>query len=309
MNRRLTIGSQSWRSGYILRLSRGVTAMAVTSLCAIATACGGTDEGEGTVTITTWGESFIEDGMSSAVFPKDHWSVKYSKFLLVYRSVTIADDAGDIVAQLPHPLVFDMTKKATGNPKTLATFTLEAKPWPNLSYQLGPITDDAAPGDLANGIDVALLKADQASVHIEGIATAPDGTQKTFNWSFAPATVFQGCHGEQDGKDVEGVLVTNGGNQNVELTVHGDHFFYDDLQSEQAVPRFQALADADANRDGEITLAELDAVPLYRVPSDQGPYGTGALGNVNTLGDYERTLSRTIGHYRGEGSCNSKDVK
>ena len=105
------------------------------------------------------------------------------------------------------------------------------------------------------------------------------------------------------------MLVTNGGAQNVELTVHGDHVFYDDLQSEEAVPRFQALADADANSDGLITLEELDQVPLYTIPVEKGTYGTGALGNVNTLGDYERTLSRTIGHYRGEGSCNSKSVQ
>ena len=273
-----------------------------------ACACGGTDDGKGTLTITTWGEDYIESGLPSDVFPYDHWSVKYSKFLVVYHSVTIADDGGTIAAKLEHPLVFDMTKKAVGNPKTLATFELEAKAWPNLSYQVGPISDDAKPGDLATDADEALLKANQASVHVEGTATAPDGTQKTFNWSFAPATLFQGCHGEQDGKEVEGVLVTNGGTQIVELTVHGDHFFYDDLQSEEAAPRFQALADADANQDGAITLEELDAVPLYTIPIDKGTYGTGALGNVNTLGDYERTLSRTFGHYRGEGSCNSKEV-
>jgi hypothetical protein len=275
----------------------------------VAAACGDPSNGNGTVTITTWGESFIEDGLPSSAFPADHWSVKYTKFLIVYHSVTIADERGSVVAQLEHPLVFDMTKKAVGHPKTLASFDLEAKSWPNLSYQVGPITADAAPGELASDADVALLNAEQASVHVEGSATSQDGTQKTFNWSFAPATLFQSCHGEQDGKDVEGVLVTNGGNQNVELTVHGDHFFYDDLQAEDAVPRFQALADSDANQDGNITLAELDAVPLYTIPASKGTYGTGALGNVNTLGDYERTLARTIGHYRGEGSCNSKEVK
>jgi hypothetical protein len=272
-------------------------------------ACGGDDNGRGTVTITTWGEDFIEDGLPSDAFPKDHWSVKYSKFLIVYQGVTIADDSNSVVARLEHPLVFDMTKKATGNPKTLATFELEAKSWPNLSYQVGPISDDAKPGDLASEADVAQLATEQASVHVEGTATSPGGTTKSFNWSFSPATLFQGCHGQQDGKEVEGVLVTNGGTQNVELTVHGDHFFYDDLQSEEASPRFQALADADANNDGDITLAELDQVPLYTIPIDNGTYGTGALGNVNTLGDYERTLARTIGHYRGEGSCNSKEVK
>jgi hypothetical protein len=50
-------------------------------------------------------------------------------------------------------------------------------------------------------------------------------------------------------------------------------------------------------------------VPLYTIPKEKGSYGTGALGNVNTLGQYVRTLARTIGHYRGEGSCDSKEVK
>jgi hypothetical protein len=202
-----------------------------------------------------------------------------------------------------------MTQKAKGAPKTLASFELEAKAWPNVSYQVGPITDDAKPGDLATADDVELLQSDEASVHVEGTATSPDNVKKTFSWSFAPATWFEDCHGVQDGKDVEGVLVTNGGSEEVELTVHGDHFFYDDLQGEEAGPRFQAYADADANEDGEVTLEEMDEVPLYTIPIDKGTYGTGALGNVDTLGQYVRTLARTIGHYRGEGSCSSKEVE
>jgi hypothetical protein len=270
-------------------------------------ACADSDNGKGTVVITTWGEEYIEEGLPSSAF-LDKWSVKYSRFLVVYHDVTIADENADVVAQLENPLVFDMTHKAKGAPKILATFELEAKSWPNLSYQVGPISDDAEPGDLATQADVDTLRIEQASIHVEGTATSPTAEQKAFNWSFSPATLFQSCHGEQDGKEVEGVLVTNGGTQEVELTVHGDHMFYDDLQSEEGGPRFQAYADADANLDGEVTLAELDLVPLYTIPIEKGTYGTGALGNVNTLGDYVRTLSRTIGHYRGEGSCNSKEV-
>ncbi len=277
------------------------------SVLALAAIACGPERGQGEVTFTTWGEDYIEEGLPSSAF-LDGWSVKYSRFLVVYRSVTVADDAGDLVASLERPLVFDMTKKAQGTPKTLATFELEAKPWPNVSYQVGPITADAEPGELATQADVDLLQAEGASIHVEGTATSPSGEEKTFSWSFAPATLFQGCHGMQDGKEVEGVLVTQGGRQEVELTVHGDHLFYDDLQSEQGGPRFQAYADADANGDGEVTLQELDAVPLYTIPADKGPYGTGALGNVDTLGQYARTLARTIGHYRGEGSCNSKEV-
>jgi len=285
-------------------LSHFVTGALLLSL----NACAASDNGKGTLVITTSGEKYIEDGLPSAAFPHDGWSVVYSTFLVVYHDVTIADDDGTVVAALERPLVFDMTKQAKGAPKTLATFELEAKSWPNLSYQMGPISDDALPGELASQADVELLKTAQASVHVEGLATSPTGEQKFFIWSFSSATLFQHCHGEQDGKELQGVLVTNGGTQEVELTIHGDHLFYDDLQSERGAPRFQAYADADANADGEVTLAELDQVPLYTIPSEKGTYGTGALGNVNTLGDYVRTLSRTIGHYRGEGSCNSKEV-
>lgn len=276
-------------------------------LAASAAACSASDNGEGTVTFTTWGEEYIEDGLPSDAF-LDAWSVKYSKFLVVYNHVTVADDDGTVVAKIEHPLVFDMVKKAKGKPKTLASFELEAKSWPNVSYQVGPIADDAEPGELATDEDVSLLQDDGASVHVEGTATSPTGTEKTFSWSFSPATLFEGCHGMQDGKEVEGVLITNGGTQEVELTVHGDHMFYDDLQSEEGGPRFQAYADADADGNGEVTLAELDEVPLFTIPAEKGTYGTGALGNVNTLGQYVRTLARTIGHYRGEGSCNSKEV-
>jgi hypothetical protein len=267
------------------------------------------DNGIGTVAVTTWGEDYIESGLPSSVFPADHWSVKYSKFLVVYHNVTIADADDNVAASLDHPFVFDMTQKAKGTPKTLANFELDAQSWPKVSYQVGPISNDATAGDLASDDDVALLQKDGASVHVEGMATAPNGDTKTFKWSFSPATLFRDCHGEKDGKELYGVLVTNGGTQEVELTVHGDHLFYDDLQSEEAVPRFQAYADADANTDGDVTLAEMDTVPLYTIPPEKGTYGTGALGSVNTLGQYVRTLARTIGHYRGEGSCNSKEVE
>ena len=82
-----------------------------------APAC--SDSGSGTVTVTTWGELLIEDGLTSDIFPKDHWSVKYSKFLLVYHTVTIADENNKVGAQLDHPLVFDMTQKAQGTPSPL----------------------------------------------------------------------------------------------------------------------------------------------------------------------------------------------
>jgi hypothetical protein len=91
----------------------------------------------------------------------------------------------------------------------------------------------------------------------------------------------------------------------VQLTIHGDHLFFDDLQSPEAKMRFDAMAAADnlgiAGADGQVTLEELAAVDLTELPPDQ--YGTGGVGNVRNLRDFVTALVRTVGHFRGEGEC------
>jgi hypothetical protein len=61
--------------------------------------------------------------------------------------------------------------------------------------------------------------------------------------------------------------------------------------------RFDALAAADADVDGAVTLAELEAKPL-----DVRLYNPSGLGAVN-FGAFVTSLARTVGHFRGEGEC------
>ncbi|HTV22354.1 MAG TPA: hypothetical protein VMG12_26885, partial [Polyangiaceae bacterium] len=83
---------------------------------------------------------------------------------------------------------------------------------------------------------------------------------------------------------------------------HGDHLFYDRLQASPNPAivtslRFDTLAAADANADGDITLVELEAKPL-----DVRLYDPSGLGAAN-YGDFVTSLARTVGHFRGEGEC------
>jgi len=89
----------------------------------------------------------------------------------------------------------------------------------------------------------------------------------------------------------------------VEFTVHGDHLFYDDLQSSDPSLRFDAMARADADKDGEVTLEDLAKVDLTTLPAVQ--YGTGSSGSVKNLRQFVEALSRTLIHYQGEGHCHS----
>jgi hypothetical protein len=263
----------------------------------------GSDAGHGDVTFTTWGEDYVEQGIPAAAFPRDGWSVKYAKFLVVFRAITIADSAGAVAAKLTTPQVFDLTRAGE---KEIVTFAaLEAKNWDRVSYQLGPMTADAVLAPGTTDADRQLLLAARAHLHVEGVATK-GALSKRIRWTFAAPTLLVECEGEQGGKKTLGVTVTNGGSETVQLTVHGDHLFYDDLQAANAVPRFDAIAKADADADGEVTLEELAAVRLYAIDPADGRYGTGAAANVNTLRDFVTALSRTVGHYRGEGECFAK---
>jgi hypothetical protein len=89
----------------------------------------------------------------------------------------------------------------------------------------------------------------------------------------------------------------------VQLTTHGDHLYYDRLQAspDPAVNtslRFDAIAAADKDDDGEVTLEELAATPLDVRSYDPSGF------EAATQGAFVTSLARTIGHFRGEGECN-----
>ena len=273
------------------------------SLAAALTGCSegeGGEGGKGGVVFTTWGEEYIEQEIPAADF-EDGWSITYEKFLLAIRGVTVADREGTVGGQMAGSILYDHTQAGT---KSVVSFEgLEEGPWEEVSYEIAPV-DAATTLDGATEADKQLMLDAGASVHIEAVARK-GAVEKRLDWTFSIATAYRGCKGEKDGKETEGVLVTNGGTDTVELTIHGDHFFYDDLQAATAKRRFEAIAAADADADGEVTLEELAAVALVDIP--EGSYGTGSAGNINDLGAFVAALSRTLGHFRGEGECVSSD--
>ncbi|MDC3955748.1 hypothetical protein KEG38_17925 [Polyangium jinanense] len=281
----------------------------MTHLCfaaALLAGCGAEEPaGTGDVAITTWGEGYIEEEIPASDF-EDGWSIKFSKFLVVLGGVRIADDTGAIGAELKTTKIVDHVAPGV---KPLVTFEdLEAKPWTNVSFEVRPAGGDTELGDGATAADLDAMKQSKYAIWAEGEATQ-GAVKKTFRWGFGVPTAYTECKGEKDGRETVGVLITNGGIDNVELTIHGDHLFYDDLQSPNAKLRFNALASADTDNDGEVTLAELAAKKLVDIDPADGAYGTGAAGDVNDLGAFVTDLSRTVGHFRGEGECIATDPK
>jgi hypothetical protein len=69
------------------------------------------------------------------------------------------------------------------------------------------------------------------------------------------------------------------------------------------VLRFDEKAAADKNNDGEVTLEELNAAPIDVTRYDPSGF------DAPTLGAFMTALTRTIGHFRGEGECSISEIK
>jgi len=267
-------------------------------LCtALLTACGGDEAGTGTVDVSVWGEDFIEEEIPASELV-DGWSVTFDRFLVVVGDVTFANaDGGE--ASLPGLSVFNLVMP--GPHAMGSTEPIEATSWQSVGYRLAVATADTTAHASATDDDLLLMQDGGYDVYVEGSATNGTDT-KTFRWGFTSGVRYSDCVDVRGGQDTKGVVVTTGSSIPMQITIHGDHFFYDDLQSSDAQRRFDNLAAADADMDGEVTLDELSQVPLANLPLDNGPYGVGA-SDVNDLGGYVRAAAHTLGHFNGEGHC------
>lgn len=283
------------------------TAAAMVALVFVGPSCTSSDPtgtgGQGDVKFTTWGEEYIEEGIP--VDPGDQsgfvdgWSVRYEQFLIHFQNIVIADASGDVARRFDQSKLFDNTQPGV---KSIVNFEdVPAQAWQQVGFEVAPVTDDTQLGEGATEEDRELMVSEGYSLYVSGVARKDD-VEKRFAWGFGLSTRYRNCRSPQDGREEEGIVVKNNSSLTVELTTHGDHLFYDRLQAsaDPAVPtslRFQAIADADANEDGEVTLSELEATPL-----DVRLYDRSGLP-ASTLGAFIASLTRTVGHFRGEGEC------
>jgi hypothetical protein len=272
------------------------------SLATFAPACGDdgetTPSGSGAITFTSWGEEYIEVELPTSEF-EDGFSVTFDKFLVLVGNISVADDTGAVAASDERFFLLD--HKEAGVKELVKFEGLEAGAYTIVSYETSPASRDAI--TLVGAVteaDADMMASMGYHVYVEGTLTGSMGS-KTFQWGYGVPTLLDDCEGERDGTVTPGAVVTEGGDDVIELTIHGDHFFYDDLQAENAVLRGQAIFDADADDDDVVTREELAAVQLVALPADE--YGTGGVDGVNDLDAFVQFLTRTVGHFRGEGEC------
>lgn len=227
--------------------------------------------------IAAYGEDFVEDHVPAE--ETDGWRIEFDQLVVMIADV----QAGD--ATIDGAYAVDLTAASGGSGHALGL--LAGGPYARLAYRIGPV-DQATPINTTQTVADEMTNNGQ-SIRIAGRATKA-GATLTFDWSFTTDTRYSAC---ETAPTVVGDAVRS------LLTIHADHFFYDDLVDDEPNVAFELVASADADADGEVTLAELAQVDITALER----YQIGSNGDVTDLRAFIEAQSKTLGHIDGEGHC------
>jgi len=241
---------------------------------------------EGELEVRIYGEAFIEEGIPASEFA-DGWALQFDSFLVNLGNVNVGPSRMNGAGLDEFPFhVYDLTRPSMGLGQQVAEGPVNVgfyAPSFWIAPDAEPVASDVSEADLARIRDGGL------ALYVAGSASKA-GVTKRFAWGFASNTSYGNCEVETE--------VTSAAPASVEFTIHGDHLFYDDLFSETPSVRFDLIAQADVDGDGEITQAELLAVDLRPLTN----YQAGSTGIVD-LWHFIEHQTGTLGHVNGEGHC------
>jgi hypothetical protein len=270
-------------------------------------ACGGDDAGgAGTVQVLLEAEDTIPDGLVAGTGEEDivdGWDVTYTRYTVAFGNVTASRSADpDGALEDPAVRVIDLRSvPATGT--VTATFEdVVADRFDVVGFEL-PVATAAATRDASvPQADFDTMVADGLSQWVSGTATM--GAESIdFDFRITGGVAFEHC-GPEEGDT--GFAVPDGGTTQAAFTIHGDHFWFNAFPEgfEGTIERragWLALADADA--DGTLTAAELDAATAATLfPAPTYSLGGGPIPVTNGA-TWVRAQAYTTGHFAGEGEC------
>ena len=291
------------------------TALFTLALLALFSLLGCTEEaaGVGTLRVSLSGEQgakvgypFTAEGETIAF--GDGWSLTFDTVVVSVGGLRLRSaggeesvlDVDDVVASLH-----------TEDPLAWTFEGVPARRWDRVSYDMRV---PSATARNVNGVSEATLtrmRALNAALYLAGTATPPTGTPITFELYLPDAIAVDRCVSGFD--ETDGVVVAPNTRNDVELTFHLDHFFFDSLAS-TAVMRFEAIAAA-ADAANHVTLDDLtrqdlsdlrDRADAPLVDEAGAPIlydpGSAPLA-MPTLKEFIRANAHTVGHFNGEGHC------
>ncbi len=250
--------------------------------------CGDDGAASGTLSVTIYGEEFIEEGIPADTFV-DGWAIDFDRFLVSVGEVSAAVGEDTPAIEDDGYRVFDLGQSSGGEGAAIVSADVPGGDYDHVGFRIGAGTGTVAGN--AEPEDVTLMTDGGYALYVEGTASRNAET-KTFAWGFSSATRYSHC---------EGTAEVDGGSASTQITIHADHLFYDDLVSAEPNVAFDLIAAADdtADADGVVTAAELEAVDI----TAEERYQVGNNSEVTDLWSFIDAQVSTVGHIDGEGHC------
>jgi hypothetical protein len=257
-------------------------------------------------------------GVPSSV-AEDGWAIHYEKFLIGVGRVSLEGDACAVYSDAEYTRVFDLL--VPGAQKVSDQYALGEC---GLGFRVVTPSSESLLGAEVVEADVAFMRtpgsnkyaADSGvSMYLAGHADN-GGQTKRFAWAFRWRVAYDECTVGTAADSAAPRLSFEGGQaQDVDIAVGGDAPFLDNPDPALGTLRFVPFAEADdqGDADSDITLAELDHVPLagaaarmaYQSSVAALPQSIAAtLGAEPTLADYLYVSALpSVPRYRGVGEC------
>lgn len=297
----------------------------VMAACALALVAGcGDDAAEtGTVQVFVEPEDTIPEGLEPGTGDEniaDGWRVTYDRFLITIGNVRAARSDTNETLGDPSVYVLDL-KNAPATRYVIAEFEgVSAARWDRFGFDLPIATEGAKTLAPTTADDLAFMIERGYSVYFEGSIEKEGGEscpppggecvaapKVTFRWGLPAGTSFDDCATE-DG--LTGFSVPAGGTVAVKPTIHGDHWFFNNITAgvELTTRYAQYIADSDLDGDGEATIDELKRVSAVDVFDERYNLVGAPGGPIETAYDYVLAQARTLGDFQGDGECPTRKV-
>lgn len=263
--------------------------------------CGGETA---SLAVSLSGEEAAVEGFDASAFA-DGWSVRFDALVVSIRSLELRSRDGDDAMLDADPVIVDLHQ---GDALGWTFENVGARRWDDVSYRIGPALEESR---VVGTVDPAIRQRmidEGLSIYVEGEGTKGEISRR-FEWAFTLDVLSARCEGA-DGTD--GIIVASGAQNEMQITTHWDHLFFDSLAIEQANMRFEAIAAAseelvtlEALSTQRLTdLRGLDGEPLVDEDGVDVVYDPGSTPlSEPTLRGMIEAVAATVGHLDGEGHC------
>ncbi|HSI05029.1 MAG TPA: hypothetical protein VLC93_11145, partial [Myxococcota bacterium] len=207
---------------------------------------GGGGGGSGSVQAFVVAEETIPEGLTPGdglENIQDGWTVTYDSFLAVIGNFRAARQGSGDQRISNDVYIVDMKSLPT-NGFTIAEFDdIEAARWDRVGFDMPRAAADTPCAPSVSADDCDFMRTHHFSVYFAATLTKPDGEsclraagggtsdcvaapEISFVFGLSSGTSYDDCSDEDD---VPGFAVPSGGTVQVKPTIHGDHWFFDNI--------------------------------------------------------------------------------